>query len=66
MTKYSVPEMSCGHCTSAIETAVKALDANAKVNPDLETRTVEIEAAVDEAAILAAMKEEGYEATRVG
>ncbi len=65
MTKYSVPEMSCGHCTSAIEGAVKALDANASVKPDLDTRTVEIEASVDQAAILAAMKGEGYEATPV-
>ncbi len=65
MTKYAVPDMSCGHCTAAIESAVKALDSDAKVTPDLETRTVEIETSAEESAVLAAMKAEGYPATPV-
>jgi len=42
---------------------VTGVDAAAKVAVDLDTRTVEIDSNADLAAILAALKEEGYEAT---
>ncbi|MBV1897656.1 MAG: cation transporter, partial [Rhodobacteraceae bacterium] len=29
MTKFSVPQMSCGHCKSSIEKAVASVDADA-------------------------------------
>lgn len=64
MTKYSVPDMSCGHCTAAIETAVKALDASAGISPDLDSRTVEITTTADESALLSALLAEGYPATK--
>jgi len=63
--KYSVPDMTCGHCTSSIESALKALDSGANVKTDLVTHTVEIETSVAETAILAAMKNEGYPASRI-
>ena len=64
MAKFSVPEMSCGHCTSAIEKQIKADDAAASVNCNLDDRTVTVESsALDNAALLAAIKEAGYEAT---
>ena len=63
MTKFNVPEMSCGHCKAAIEKAVASVDPKASVNVDLESRTVEIEASVDDTTLVDAMKSEGYEAT---
>jgi len=64
MTKLNIPDMTCGHCKAAVEKAVAGVDAAAKVTVDLETRTVEIDSSADMAAILSALKEEGYEATQ--
>ena len=64
MTKLNIPDMTCGHCKAVVEKAVASVDANAKVAVDLDTRTVEIDSSADMGAILAALKEEGYEATQ--
>ncbi len=63
MTKLNVPEMSCGHCKAAIEKAVAGVDADARVSVDLENRTVSIESAVADAALIDALKAGGYEST---
>ena len=63
MTKLNVPDMSCGHCKAAVEKAVAGVDAAATVNVDLDNRTVEIGSSADVATLIAALKEEGYEAT---
>lgn len=59
--KFSVPEMSCGHCTAAIEKAVKAADPGAAVACDLSDRTVTVDSALEAGAVQAAMKDAGYE-----
>jgi len=64
MVKLNIPDMTCGHCKAAVEKAVASVDAGAKVAVDLDTRTVEIDSSADLAAILTALKEEGYEATQ--
>lgn len=61
MTKLKVPEMSCGHCKASIEKAIAGVDANANVNIDLDARTVSIESSAEDAALIAAIKSEGYE-----
>ena len=63
MTKFSVPKMSCGHCTSAIEKEIAGNDSAAKFSFDLDDRTVEVTSSLDTNALLAAIKEAGYEAT---
>ena len=63
MTKLKVPEMSCGHCKAAVEKAVASVDAQARVDVDLENRTVQVETSAANDALIAALKEEGYEAT---
>ncbi len=63
MTKFNVPDMSCGHCKSAVEKAVASVDPDARVQVDLDNRTVEIDAKVDDAALVAALKSEGYGAS---
>lgn len=62
--KYSVPEMSCGHCVAAIEKAVRAVAPAASVACDLPSRTVEIGGAAEASAIEAAIRGAGYELTR--
>ena len=65
MTKLCVPGMTCGHCKVTVENAVAGVDASAQVNVDLESRTVEIESAIPDAALIDALKADGYEATVV-
>ena len=65
MTRYSVPEMSCGHCTAAIERQIKAADSAAEVACDLGERTVTVTTSLPADALLAAFREAGYEATPV-
>jgi copper chaperone len=60
--KFSVPEMSCGHCTAAIEKSVKAADPAAQIVCDLNSREVSVESALTTEALLGAIKEAGYDA----
>ncbi len=63
--KFSVPEMSCGHCTAAIEKSVKAADPAAEVACDLGSREVSIGSSLSGDALQAAIKEAGYDSTVV-
>lgn len=58
---YSVPDISCGHCKSAIETEVGALDDVATVLVNIEARTVTVDGEASDEAIHAAIEEAGYE-----
>ena len=60
--KFNVPDMSCGHCTSAIEKAIKASDRDAEVSCDLSERTVTISGALSESEVTSILKDTGYEA----
>ncbi|APX22382.1 MAG: copper chaperone [Rhodobacteraceae bacterium] len=61
MSTYKVEDMSCGHCVSTIETAVSKADPSAQATCDLSSKTVEITGAKDEAAVVQAVREAGYE-----
>ncbi|MGY3439690.1 MULTISPECIES: heavy-metal-associated domain-containing protein [unclassified Marinovum] len=60
--KFSVPDMSCGHCTAAISKSITASDPAAQVVTDLTARTVSIETEAQQADILAAISAAGYAA----
>lgn len=61
MTRFYVPEMSCGHCTAAIEKAIKAIDPTAKVFCDLGKHTVDVESFLSERASSEAIRNAGYD-----
>jgi len=46
MMEFIIPEMDCGGCVAAITRAVRELDPTARVDADLETKKVSIEAKV--------------------
>ena len=58
---YSVPDISCGHCKSAIEGEVGALDDVETVTVDIEAKTVTVDGSASDEAIHAAVSEAGYE-----
>ncbi|GGD20339.1 heavy-metal-associated domain-containing protein [Sinisalibacter lacisalsi] len=66
MSRFSVPEMSCGHCKASIEGALLDADPGADVSFDMEAREVEVDAVLDESEIIAAIKTAGFEANALG
>ena len=62
---YCVRGMSCGHCRAAITAEVTAVAGVDSVDVDLDTKLVRITGEnLDDAALVAAIDEAGYEATR--
>jgi copper chaperone len=66
MFRYSVPDMTCGHCAQAIETAVKSLDPRAEVAVDLTSKEVTVRSEADEARVAGTIRDAGYEPKPVG
>lgn len=66
MSRYSVPDMSCGHCKASIENAVLDADPGAELTFDMDAREVEVDTTLDKTALLATLKEAGYPATELG
>ena len=61
MTSFNVPGMNCGHCTAAIEKAIKAIDPTATVSCEQPTRTVSVESFLSDRALSEAIRGAGYE-----
>ena len=57
MIRFSVPDMNCGHCTASIKKAI--------VTCDLTARSVEVDSALDESALKAAIHDAGYGSERL-
>lgn len=64
MLVLKVKDMSCGHCAATIEKTVKGVDADARVEINLASKTVHVDGAADTAAIVAALDEAGYPSVR--
>jgi copper chaperone len=63
MYEYDIPDMSCGHCVSSIEKAIKAADPQASAEVDLMKRRARVTSAVDPQTIAAAIDGAGYPTT---
>ncbi len=60
---FKVPDVSCGHCKSAIEGALRPLDGvqTAEVDVDTKTATVDFDDnVIDRNALVTIIEEEGY------
>ena len=60
MYQLKVKDMTCGHCANRITQAIKAIDASAVVEIDLEQKRVGITSTHPLAEITTAMTEAGY------
>ena len=68
MTKtMKIEGMSCGHCTAAVEKALKAVAgvADAKVDLDAKTAAVTLSGQVADDVLTAAVAEAGYQVVGV-
>ena len=65
-TTYNVIGMTCGHCVTAVTEEVSQIPGVRNVEVDLSTGAVTVtsDAALDEAAVAAAVDEAGYELAR--
>ncbi|HJR46500.1 MAG TPA: cation transporter [Actinomycetota bacterium] len=60
---FRVPDVSCGHCKSSIETALHPLNGIEKADVDLEAKAVLVdfdEGVVDRATVVRAIESAGY------
>ena len=65
-TTYQVTGMSCGHCEGAVRVEVSEIPGitDVKVSADTGHLTVTADGPVDDAVVIAAVEEAGYEAVR--
>lgn len=63
-TQYIVSGMTCGHCASSVHEEVSGVDGVTSVDVNLAAGalTVHSDTAIDNAHVLAAVKEAGYTA----
>lgn len=60
MTLISIPDMSCGHCKAAVESALAPLSQSVAI--DLENRQAKIDSPHPEVELLAALEAIGFPA----
>ena len=63
--RFNIPGMICGGCARSITKAIQGIDTAAKVETDISERRVSVETgadSADSAALIAAIREAGYEA----
>ncbi|SDD00154.1 heavy-metal-associated domain-containing protein [Glycomyces harbinensis] len=66
-TEYAVTGMSCGHCETSVREEVGKIAPVKRIDVSAATGrlTVTAETPVDDAAVLAAVDEAGYQAVRI-
>ncbi|WP_050528132.1 heavy-metal-associated domain-containing protein [Pseudorhodobacter aquimaris] len=62
MVTLSIPDMSCGHCKSAVEAAILKLDPDASVVVDMDRRRAEVVSTEPVQAIINALEAVGFPA----
>lgn len=65
MHHFHIPDMTCGGCLGAVTTAIQKLDPQARIEGNLENRTVTIATDEAEASVLTVLEKAGYPAQAV-
>ena len=66
MTRFTVPDMTCGGCVAAITAAVRRIDPAATVAADLPAHRVDITSSRPAAELAAAIDGAGFTAQAAG
>lgn len=59
-TTFTVPDLACAACVATIDRAVRAVDPQAKVTANPQTKLVEIESELPVARLSATITDAGY------
>ena len=61
-TKFTVPEISCGHCKETIESTVNSLENVETVNVDIDQKSVHVKSSsdIDLSLVSNMLDEQGY------
>jgi len=61
-TKFTVPEISCGHCKETIESTLNSLENVDAVNVDIDRKSVEVRSSsdLDLSLVSNMLDEQGY------
>ena len=61
-TKFTVPEISCGHCKETIESTINGLENVETVNVDIDQKSVEVKSSsdLDLSLVSNMLDEQGY------
>ena len=61
-TKFTVPEISCGHCKETIESTINSLEYVETVNVDIEQKSVKVKSSsdLDFSLVSNMLDEQGY------
>ena len=65
MTIFSIPDMSCGHCKTSVETAILKLDPRATVTVDLPNRRADVTSSQPDDAVLKSLDAVGFPAQAI-
>lgn len=65
MLRYTIENMTCGHCVATVTKAIHGVDANAAVRADVAGRSLEIDTGATSEAVSAAVAAAGYRVTPV-
>ena len=65
MLRYTIENMTCGHCVATITKTVQGVDARAVVRASVASRTLEIETGATSEAVSVAVEAAGYRLTLV-
>ena len=66
MTQLKVEGMTCSHCQSSVKRALESVDGVQGAEVNLADGTARVEGDADPAKLVAAVQEEGYQASTVG
>lgn len=63
MTKLEIQGMTCGHCQRAVKEALEGVSGVSQANVSLDDHSATIEGDADVQTLIAAVQEEGYQAS---
>ncbi|PKO65819.1 MAG: copper chaperone [Betaproteobacteria bacterium HGW-Betaproteobacteria-16] len=60
MYEFHLPDMTCGHCVSMVNVALKLVDPACEIQVDLPRHLVTVKSSEDRATLIEALTDAGY------